>query len=264
MKEEIFRTLSLTCRITVTDLRLYFESDKKAIAEIIACKTGAEIAEGTPDINAGVPFLWLKESGLALAGDGQILQGDFTKMISRLKKNNLLGEMVVKAARIKGNDHPYVIDATAGMGEDSLLLAAAGFRVTLYEYNPVIAALLADTIERSAGIEELSEAVSRMTVICGDSIEALRKIKEDERPDVVLLDPMFPERQKKALVKKKFQLLQKLECPCSNEEELLEAAKLACPHKIVIKRPVKGPYLAGVKPSFSMEGKAIRYDCLVY
>jgi len=35
------------------------------------------------------------------------------------------------------------------------------------------------------------------------------------------------------------------------------------PRKVVIKRPVKGPLLAGVKPSYQLAGKAVRYDVLV-
>jgi len=35
------------------------------------------------------------------------------------------------------------------------------------------------------------------------------------------------------------------------------------PGRILIKRPAKGPWLAGVKPSFSLAGKAVRYDCLL-
>ena len=47
------------------------------------------------------------------------------------------------------------------------------------------------------------------------------------------------------------------------EEALLAAARNANPEKIVIKRPVKGPYLAGVRPDYSLGGKAVRYDCIV-
>ena len=82
-------------------------------------------------------------------------------------------------------------------------------------------------------------------------------------PDLILLDPMFPGRQKSALVKKKFQLIQHLEQPCSNEEELLQAAIAAKPKKIIIKRPSKGPFLSGRKPSYSLDGKNIRYDCII-
>lgn len=157
---------------------------------------------------------------------------------------------------------PTLIDAAAGLGNDGLLLAAAGFKVTLCEYNPVIAELLTDSLRRAAEVPALASAVSNITVRTGDSIPFMKE--SGVRPDVIYLDPMFPESGKNALIKKKFQLLRQLELPCSNEEELLEAAIAAGPHKIVIKRPIKGPYLAGRKPSYSIEGKAVRYDCLVY
>ena len=100
-----------------------------------------------------------------------------------------------------------------------------------------------------------------MQLLEEDSLAALPQLAT--APDVILLDPMFPERQKSALIKKKFQLLQKLERPCADEIELVNAAVAAHPRKVVIKRPLKGPYLAGRKPSYSLKGKAIRYDCLV-
>ena len=200
------------------------------------------------------------ENGLSLVGDGLTLRGDFTKLLPRLKPNNLSSELLVKAAKIKKVDGtPTAVDATAGLGEDALLLAAAGFRVTMFEYDPVIAALLHDALDRAAKVPELAEIVSRMTLCEGDSIAALPSL----HPNVVFLDPMFPERQKSALIKKKFQLLQQLERPCPNEDDLLAAALAASPRKVVIKRPLKGPFLAGRKPSYSLSGKAVRYDCLV-
>ena len=82
-------------------------------------------------------------------------------------------------------------------------------------------------------------------------------------PDVILLDPMFPERTKSAAVRKKFQLLHHLEEPCADGELLLAAAIAANPRRIIIKRPMKGEYLGGVKPSFSLTGKAVRVDVIV-
>lgn len=203
------------------------------------------------------------EEGLTLTDGSLSMRGDLSNMIPRVKTSNMQKEMLVKAARFKGADNGYTaVDATAGMGEDSVLLAAAGFDVTMFELNPVIAALLKDSIRRAKDIPELSDIVDRMHVIEGNSIEKMRAL--DFEPDMILLDPMFPARQKSALVKKKFQLLHHLEMPCAEEGELLQSAIDAKPRKIVIKRPVKGPYLAGMKPSHSYSGKAIRYDCLVY
>ena len=201
--------------------------------------------------------------GLTLT-DGELsIMVDFREMLPRLKQSNLQREMLVKAARIKGQPMPQtLIDATAGFGEDSLILAAAGFQVQLYEFDEVIAALLKDGMERAMEIPELKNAVGRMKLVCGDSTEGMKNL--DFKPDIVLLDPMFPARQKSALIKKKFQLIQRLESPCSTEEQLLDAAVAADPKRIVIKRPLKGQYLADRKPSYSLDGKAIRYDCFVF
>ena len=83
-----------------------------------------------------------KPEGLTLADGTMELRADFARMRSRLKQGRLQQELLVKAARTKGIESPWAIDATAGFGEDSLLLAAAGFTVDLYEQDCVIAALL--------------------------------------------------------------------------------------------------------------------------
>ena len=192
------------------------------------------------------------------------LRGEYARMLPRLRPDRLAHELLVRAAKVKpAGDRPLrAVDATAGLGEDALLLAAAGFSVRLFERNAVIAALLRDAMERASLIPELVETVSRMEVSEADSVDALRSL--DFEPDVVLLDPMFPQKGKDAAAKKKLQMLQQLERPCDDEGALFEAAIAASPRKIVVKRPVKGPLLAGRKPDYSLEGKAIRYDCYVF
>lgn len=202
------------------------------------------------------------EKGLALVSGDQVLRGDFVRMLPRLKQNNLSKELLVRAAKIKSAKGALrAIDATAGLGEDALLLAAAGFHVTLYEKNPIIYQLLDDAMKRAAEVPQLAVIVSRMELLEGDSVCTMKELAAS--PDVILLDPMFPERQKSALVRKKLQIIQKLELPCGDEAELLAAAMEAQPRKVVIKRPPKGPYLAGVKPDYSLTGKAVRFDCIV-
>ena len=220
------------------------------------CDSNSNAEKAAPSVE-----LRQDERGLALVGEGMELRGDFTRMLPRLRQGRLQQELLVRAARVRGVEEPTAVDCTAGLGEDSLLLAAAGFRVTLFERDRTIAALLADAMERAAAEPRLAEAVGRMTLVGGDSISGLAEL--DFAPDVVYLDPMFPARTKSAAVKKKFQLLHHLEQPCEEEEALVSAALAACPRKVVIKRPAKGPQLAGVKPSYSISGKAVRYDVLV-
>lgn len=202
------------------------------------------------------------ERGLALVGNGLELRGDFGSLLPRVRQGALQRELLVRSARVRGVEGtPTAVDATAGLGEDSFLLAAAGFEVTLCERDAVIAALLRDALERAQADERLRDIASRMRMVEADGAEVLADLATP--PDVVYLDPMFPERRRHAATNKKLQLFQMLESPCSDEEALLRAALAARPRKVVVKRPLKGPHLGGAKPSSSLSGKVVRYDVYV-
>ncbi len=196
--------------------------------------------------------------GLTLTDGTMELCPDFSDELRRIRPGALGRELLVRAARVRGTQVPVVADATAGLGEDSFLLAAAGFEVLLFERDSVIAALLADALARGSEDSRVADVVGRMRLAGSDSVAALPALAG--QVDVVYLDPMFPERRKSAATKKKFQLLHHLERPCSDEAELLAAARTACPKKVVVKRPAKGPWLAGAKPSYDLAGKTVRYD----
>lgn len=239
---------------------IWFDGKTEDVAAIQAqydatCVTEASI------IPQGALVLHITPEQVSLECGHLEMHGDFRTMLPRVHK--LSQEMLIKAVKPKNfASEALAVDATAGMGEDSLLLAAAGFRVKLFEYNPVIAMLLGDSLRRAAMDPELSEIVGRMELVSGDSIQAMKAMAG--KVDVIYLDPMFPERQKSGLIKKKFQLLQQLEQPCDDENGLLDAAVAAHPTKLIIKRPLKGPQLAGLKPGYSISGKAIRYDCFAF
>ena len=133
--------------------------------------------------------------------------------------------------------------------------------MTLYEQNPVVAALLKDAIRRAKKNQILKDIAGRMKVVEADSVESMSKLLDPV--DVIYLDPMFPARQKSSLINKKLQLIQKLEPPCSEETDLFDAALKVCPSRIIVKRPLKSECLAGREPSYTLKGKAIRYDCYV-
>lgn len=227
---------------------------QKDMAESFSRRTGSPIVN-KPGNYLTVLF---DSRGVSLSGFGLSYQGDFENMLHRVTNGRLQHEMLAKAVKTD-QENLKAIDATAGMGEDSLLLAACGYQVTLYEQNPVIAILLKDALRRAKKNTVLKDIVSRMQLVEGDSIEHLNKRLDPV--DVIYLDPMFPGRQKSGLINKKLQLIQKLEPPCSEETALFDAAMAAQPSKIIIKRPLKSPYLDERVPSYSLKGKAIRYDC---
>ena len=227
---------------------------QKDMAESFSRRTGSPIVNKPGDYLT----VLFDSKRVSLSGFGLSYQGDFENMLHRVTNGRLQHEMLAKAVKTD-QENLKAIDATAGMGEDSLLLAACGYQVTLYEQNPVIAILLKDALRRAKKNTVLKDIVSRMQLVEGDSIEHLNKRLDPV--DVIYLDPMFPGRQKSGLINKKLQLIQKLEPPCSKETALFDAAMAAQPSKIIVKRPLKSPYLDERVPSYSLKGKAIRYDC---
>lgn len=225
---------------------------QRDLAASIAKRIGTEVTEETPDGLA----VCVDADGVSLRGYGLCYRGDFLEMLPRVEKGRLAHEMIAHIAKTDV-PHPTAIDATAGMGEDAFLFAACGYEVTLFERNPVVAALLKDALRRAKKHPVLGPIAARMRLCEEDSIAALPSM----RADLIYLDPMFPERQKSGLIGKKLQLIQKLEHPCADEDALFRAAVASAPGKIVVKRPLKGPALAGETPGYSIKGKAIRYDC---
>lgn len=227
---------------------------QRDMAESFAKRTGVPILD-KPGENLTVLF---DAKGVSLTGYGLTYQGDFEGMLHRVSDGRLAHEMLVRAAKTTETDLKG-IDATAGMGEDAFLLAAYGYDMTLYEQNPVVAVLLKDALRRAKKNPQLKEIAGRMKLVEGNSVEELKT--RVDAVDLIYLDPMFPGRQKSGLINKKLQLIQKLEPPCSDEVELFEAAIQAKPSKIIVKRPLKSPFLAGKNPTYELKGKAIRYDC---
>lgn len=227
---------------------------QRELAESFARKTNSQIISEPGDALT----VLFDSTGVSLTGYGLSYQGDFKNMLHRVTNGRLQHEMLVRAVKSE-KDGRRAIDAAAGMGEDAFLMAAQGYEVTMYERNPVIALLLKDALRRAGKNSILKDIAVRMKLVEGDSIEGMNAMLDPV--DVIYLDPMFPARQKSGLINKKLQLIQKMEPPCSDENELFDAALRAAPDKIVVKRPLKSDVLAGRKPSYSLKGKAIRYDC---
>lgn len=170
-------------------------------------------------------------------------------------------ELLVRAVKIRRSGAPLIIDATAGLGRDAFLLAAAGYRVRMFERHPIVAALLGDGLERAARSPRSAAIIARMNLTAGDVLEHLPGL--DEQPEVVYLDPMFPVRSKSAKVKQELRLLQLLHGHEEAPEHLLRAALAIRAKKVVVKRPVKGPFLLDIPPSYTLKGKAVRFDVYV-
>lgn len=170
------------------------------------------------------------------------------------------GELIVKAVKGRSKLPLRVLDATAGLGRDSFVLAAYGFEVTLIERNAIVAALLNDGLQRAAQ-SAIADIVARMQLVQNEALAYFIALADEQRPDVIYLDPMFAHVEKSAQVKKDMRLFrQLLGTEHCDEAELLAAARATAKLRVVVKRAAKAAVLAGSEPAYSLAGKAIRYD----
>lgn len=169
------------------------------------------------------------------------------------------GEAIAKAVGVKGDYLPSVIDATAGLGRDAFVLASIGCNVLMFERHPVVAALLDDGLQRAYKDLEIGDWLKQhLTLIYSNSLQSLMNI--DEKRDVIYLDPMFPHRQKSALVKKEMRIFQELVGSDLDSELLLDVARRSAKKRVVVKRPDYADFLADQKPVSSIKTKNHRFD----
>lgn len=170
------------------------------------------------------------------------------------------GQLLPKAVGVKGETLPSVIDSTAGLGRDGFVLATLGCPVTLLERSPLAFALLRDGIRRALLDDEVAPIAARMELFRTDARDYLQQLADDQRPDVVLVDPMFPDRGKAALAKKEMQAFQALIGDDLDAPALLQAALAVAKKRVAVKRPRLGEVIAGPKPSLQLSGQSTRFD----
>jgi len=164
-------------------------------------------------------------------------------------------QAIAKAVGLAQNPDLTVLDATAGLGRDAFVLAGLGARVWLLERHPVVRLLLQDGLER--GRQAHPELFDRMTLLGGDLSSGIDVLPE---PDVVYLDPMFPERRSRAAVKKDMALFHELVGADEDADRLLAPALSLAGRRVVVKRPRVAPPLDNHPPTYSLTGKSNRFD----
>ena len=137
----------------------------------------------------------------------------------RLNFGGGIGQDLAKAVGIKSGIRPEIIDATAGLGRDSFIMASLGSKITLIERSQIMHDLLADGMKKASNAGgRTSEIISRMRLIYGDAIELIPQMSTD----VIYIDPMHPLRQKSALVKLEMRQIRSLVGEDIDQIELLE------------------------------------------
>ena len=182
-------------------------------------------------------------------------------ILHRLKYGKGRGQNLAKAVGMKSNKNRTIVDATAGLGYDAFILASLGANVTLIERSEKIHSLLRDGIsEAKLHGGEISKIVNRMDLLFGDSKDILPTIA----PEVILIDTMYKDRKKSALVKNNMRLIREVVGSDPDYVDLINVALNCATKRVVIKQPRYAEPLEDIKAcSHQILGKTIRYDVYV-
>jgi 16S rRNA (guanine1516-N2)-methyltransferase len=196
------------------------------------------------------------------AVEGSSIRVDFVRGATAYRRESARQrhQLLARAVGLRGDAMP-VFDATAGLGRDAFLLACLGCKVTAVERSPVLFALLRDAIERArdSGLPDLATIIARITLLSGDARGMLSDLAQDKRPEVVYIDPMYPESRKSALAKKEMRICRRLVGDDEDAAGLLAVARSVGRRRVVIKRHRHAPPLAA-DPSVTYRGRTVRYD----
>ncbi len=149
-------------------------------------------------------------------------------------------------------DKPKILDLTAGWCKEAFLLASLGAEVMALEKNPLVYLCTHSALE----VFFQESPVCRLQLQNKDSKDFLNQVSDW---DSIYYDPMYPNKKKKALVKKDMQILQALAKDEVEDPELLRLAILKAKNRVVVKRPSWAePILPNV--SKQIESKNTRFD----
>ena len=185
------------------------------------------------------------------------LKIDFTsnKFKHKISYDYNFKQNLAKAIGVKTK--PLVWDVTAGLAKDAFNIASLGSRVILIERNLIIAQLLKQALNNAKLDETIAPIINNMRLIVGESKLIMPTIKT--KPDVIYLDPMFPENKNRRKPDREKQFLRAI-VNDKNSDDLLLTSCRKYASKVVVKRSVKDNYLSGIKPSREISGKTTRYD----
>lgn len=188
------------------------------------------------------------------------LRVDFVKgaVAHRLRFGGGRGQALAKAMGLRAGKTPMIIDATAGLGRDSFLLASLGAQVILIERSDTMHSLLADGMERAAREGgEFQDIISRMTLLKGDAKDLLPELSGD----AILIDPMHPPRKNSALVKQELRQVREIVGTDDDAVDLVRVALRHARNRVVLKWPAKADPMEGLRAcSHQICGKTTRYD----
>ena len=213
--------------------------------------------------------LWLKFESLFTP-----FRIDFDEKVYAQRYKTLNEEIILKAFNLtsKSTSVSTIIDLTAGLGRDSMLLAKAGATVVMNERNETLVMLLRDAIRRHVSQNHQLTLLQMDSASSNFPLSLHEAVNLHDRQISCYLDPIFPQQTKRnsALVKKESQIFRLLtendnkgmspEEKEQEEKQMLKNAWEISNYRIVVKRPLHGPALAKSVPHSVLKSTKLRFD----
>ncbi len=177
----------------------------------------------------------------------------------RHSKNLTIHQPLAKAIGIRSGMRPTVLDATAGLGGDSFVLACLGCEVSMCERSPILHALLQDGLLRAANEEKTKDIVTQKMKLTFQDTKWFA-LHQPDRYDTIYLDPMYPHRKKQALNKEEMRVIRELVGDDTDSDELLDFSLRSAKKRVVVKRPKGAPLISSLQPNHEILMKNSRFD----
>jgi len=145
-------------------------------------------------------------------------------------------------------------DLCGGWGEDGLMMALWSHNVVSYESSPVVHLLAQRALEKFTHQQAPDIKIKRMHAKAEDALA-----KANQKPEVIYLDPMYPQTKSKALNQSEMRYLKPLANNSDNALRLLETSLNVATESVILKRPIKAEILLQ-SPTRSIEQGSTRYD----
>jgi 16S rRNA (guanine1516-N2)-methyltransferase len=183
------------------------------------------------------------EGGYSIRVD--VIEGPMARRIRTARRTDPLP----RAIGLHRRRSVSVLDATAGLGRDSMVLAHLGCTLISVERVPALCLLL------QLAVEDLGAEIE---VIHAEAEQWMAARPKKMAPDAILLDPMFTQPSK-SQVKKEMQACRALANHPVDEVALLRSARDLASDRVVVKRhPNSDPIAPDV--SHSVDSGRVRFD----
>jgi 16S rRNA (guanine1516-N2)-methyltransferase len=176
---------------------------------------------------------------------------ELTRHEEYFKKSSLQKELLAKALGVKGPYRPKVLDLTAGMLGDSMLMLSFGCEVWATERHPVIRFLIESALQNAQ-----HPKLKQFHFLSQDASTILNNCPAVE---TIYFDPMFEDVNEKTSPRKEMRIFRSLVGSDLDAEAVFIEALNKKPKRLVVKRPKQSMQLVQ-EPSVEYIGKSTRYD----